>query len=163
MFSVLFCFFYKARSSSTGTDRSWVRILGSSSVSSGVPSADAVSVSCSGEGLPSSSDSPPGRLSRPGSTDKSPFPRPTSNRVRPAEVESGTGLQAAWGSWAVGVAPLYMGLRVSKLSGVSVFAMVGLTELSNVWGEGAAAAAAASGAEQYGGEEPMKFTEGCVR
>lgn len=75
-------------------------------------------------------------------------------------AESGAGLQAAWGSWAVGVAPLYMGLRVSKLSGVSVFALVGLTEWSNVCGEGAAAA---SGAEQYGGEEPIKFTEGCVR
>lgn len=132
----------------------------SPSTSSGFPSAEVVSASCSGEGLPSSSDSPPGRLNKPGSTDRSPLPR-TSNRVRLAEVERGTGLQAGWGNCVVGVTPLYMGLRVSMLSGVRVFGIVGLTEWSSVWGEGAAVVPA-SGA-QYGGDELIKFSGGCVR
>lgn len=53
-----------------------------------------------------------------------------SNRVRLAEVERGTGLQAGWDNWVLGVAPLYMGLRVSILSGVRVFG-VGVTEWSS--------------------------------
>lgn len=56
----------------------------------------------------------------------------TSNRVRLAEVERGTGLQAGWDSWVLGVTPLYMGLRVSILSGVRVFGVVRVTEWSSV-------------------------------
>lgn len=82
------------------------------------------STSCSGEGLPSSRDSPPGRPNKAGSTGRSPLLR-TSNRVKLAEVERGTGLHAGCDSWLFGVTPAYMGLRVSMLSGVRGFCVVG--------------------------------------
>jgi len=104
-----------------------VRILESPSISSGFPSGEPASSSCSGEGLPRSSDSPPGRPNKAGSTGRSPLLR-TSNRVRLAEVERGTGLHAGWDNWMLGATPLYMGLRVSMLSGVSVLSVVGVAD-----------------------------------
>lgn len=95
------------------------------------PSVELASTSCSDEGLPNSSDSPPGKPNKAGSTGRSPLFR-MSNRVRPAEVERGKGLQADCESWLLGIIPLYMGLRVSILSGVRVFGVVGVTEWSNV-------------------------------
>lgn len=100
-------------------------------MSSGFPSGEPVPSSCSGDGLARSSDSPPGKPNKAASTGRSPLPR-TSNRVRLADVERGTGLHAGWDSWMFGVTPLYMGLRASMLSGVSVLGVVGVTDWSNV-------------------------------
>lgn len=150
---------YKPSSSSTGTDWSWVRIFDSPSISSGFPSGELASTSCSGEGLPRSSDSPPGRPNKAGSTGRSPLVR-TSNRVKLAEVERGTGLHTGWGIWLFGVTPVYMGLSVSMLSGVRAFCVVGVAVGSSGWGEGIACTwlvwMGVSWA-QYGGDELMKF------
>lgn len=124
-----------------------MRILESPSISSGLSKAELAS--CSGEGLPRSSDSPPGSPNNPGSTGRSTFPR-MSNRARPAEAGRATGLQAGCGDCVLDVTPLYMGLRASMLSGVSALGVVGLTECSSGWGE-AVAPAAFSGAP-YGGD-----------
>ena len=124
-------------------------------ISSG--SSKAEPASCSGGGLPRSSDSPPGRPNKPGSTGRSAFPR-TSNKGRPVGAESGTGLQAGCGDCVLDVTPLYMGLRVSRLSGVSALGVVGLTDRSSVWGEATALAGAL-----YGGDGLMKFRGGDAR
>lgn len=81
-----------------------------------------------------------------------------SNRVRLAEVERGTGLQAGW---VLGVTPPYMGLRVSRLSGIRVFGVVGVVEWSSARGEGTAGMPV-SGA-QYAGDGAIRLRGEDVR
>lgn len=90
--------------------------------------------------MPNRRDSPPGRPNKAGSSGRSPFPR-VSNNVRPAEEDSGTGLQTGWERWGPDATQLQIGLSGSMLSGLRVcwdcrmLVGVGVLDESGVFGE----------------------------